>query len=393
MMAAITAGRAGATVVLIEHKDRVGKKILSTGNGRCNFTNLVQKQECYRSDNSDFPWGIIGQFTAQDTIAFFLKLGIYSKNKNGYLYPNSEQAAAVLDVLRMEIERLETIVYTNTNVKSINVKKSSFQIITENQKIDCDSLILATGSKAASVTGSDGSGYDLAKWFGHRIVPVLPALVQLQCAEKFYKNLAGIRVQGKVSLYVDEKLLSEDIGELQMTKYGISGIPVFQVSRYAARGLYHKQNVYAVLNFMPDFTEEQMVKFLKKRVEMQVEKTLETFFIGLFHKKLSDTLISLSGISRTSKVSKLTEMEIRVFAGLIQNFKTTVTATNGFEQAQICTGGVSTEELDSHTLESKLIKGLYFAGELIDVDGICGGYNLQWAWSSGHITGREAARC
>ena len=317
-----------------------------------------------------------------------MKLGIYSKNKNGYLYPNSEQAAAVLDVLRMEIERLETIVYTNTNVK-----KSSFQIITENQKIDCDSLILATGSKAASVTGSDGSGYDLAKWFGHRIVPVLPALVQLQCAEKFYKNLAGIRVQGKVSLYVDEKLLSEDIGELQMTKYGISGIPVFQVSRYAARGLYHKQNVYAVLNFMPDFTEEQMVKFLKKRVEMQVEKTLETFFIGLFHKKLSDTLISLSGISRTSKVSKLTEMEIRVFAGLIQNFKTTVTATNGFEQAQICTGGVSTEELDSHTLESKLIKGLYFAGELIDVDGICGGYNLQWAWSSGHITGREAARC
>ena len=393
MMAAITAKTHGANVFLIEHKDRVGKKILSTGNGRCNFTNIVQTKGCYRSDDPSFPSHALSQFTVSDTISFFLKLGIYSKNKNGYLYPNSEQASSVLDVLRMEIERLKINVYTDTNVKHIKKSQKGFQIQTDGKRFSCDSLILATGSKAAPVTGSDGSGYDLAKSFGHHFVPVLPALVQLKCKEKFHKNLAGVRTQAKVSVYADDTYIAEDTGELQLTKYGISGIPVFQISRFASRALYEKKRVTVELDFMPDFDDSAFESFLNTRIEARPDKTLETFFIGLFPSKLASTWISESQINRTKQVGKLTSSELHKLLQLVKHFHTNVVDTNGFEAAQICCGGVQTDELNPDTLESQLVDGLYFAGEIIDVDGICGGYNLQWAWSSGYVAGREAATC
>ena len=391
MLAAISAAQKGAVVTVLEHKERVGKKILSTGNGRCNFTNMVQEPFCYRSENIGFPWEIIEQFNAQKTIAFFLQLGIYSKNRNGYLYPNSDQASAVLDVLRMEMDRLHVKVLTETECIKIVPKKNKFTILTNKGTIQAERVILAAGSKAAPSTGSDGSGYALAKALGHRIIPVLPALVQLRCKENFYKSLAGVRVQGRVSLYIDGECMAEDTGEIQLTQYGISGIPVFQVSRYASQGLREKKEVKAVLNFMPDFTETQFTAFLKARIGMRPDKTLEEFFIGLFNKKLCSLWIKLSKIPRETSVSELSESEINRLIRLIQQFEVCVEQTNSFEQAQICCGGVSTEEVNPKTLESVYIPGLYFAGEILDVDGMCGGYNLQWAWSSGYIAGREAA--
>lgn len=393
MMAAISAKNHGAEVILIEHKDRVGKKILSTGNGRCNFTNIDQSPKYYRSDTPEFPISVLSQFSVPDTISFFLKLGVYSKNRNGYLYPNSDQASSVLDVLRFEIDRLGIRVYTDTNVTDIQKTKKGFQIHTHQKTYSCDSLILATGSKAAPVTGSDGSGYNLAKSFGHSLAPVLPALVQLKCKESFYKNLAGIRTQAKVILCINEEPIAEDIGELQLTKLGISGIPVFQISRFAARGLYEKQNVTAELDFMPDFDDDALTSFLNTRIQSKPDKTLDTFFIGLFPAKLANTWISLSKISRDKKVSNLSENEKLVLLNLIKHFHTEIIDTNGFESAQVCAGGVRGNELDADTLESKLVDHLYFCGEIIDVDGICGGYNLQWAWSSGYVAGREAATC
>ena len=391
MMAAITSAREGARVTILEHKERIGKKILSTGNGRCNFTNTYQTPACYRSDNRDFAWNIIQKFNVEKTISFFKELGIYPKDRNGYLYPYSDQAAAILEVLQIEVAKLDICVMTEINVLDIQPVKKEIRITTDKKTITADSVILACGSKAAPVTGSDGSGYQLAKLFGHRIVPVLPALVQLRCAEKFYKSISGVRVQGTVEIYADDIFLASDTGEIQLTNYGISGIPVFQVSRYAAKALYKKQSVTAILNFMPDMNKEEFLLFLQERITLCPYKTLDEFFTGVFPKKLCELWIRLSRLPKEMRVSDLSGEQLEKLVLLIQHLRTHITETNSFEQAQICCGGVDTTEINPDTLESNYVPGIYFAGELLDVDGICGGYNLQWAWSSGFVAGKEAA--
>lgn len=391
MMAAITAAREGVKVTILEHKDRIGKKILSTGNGRCNFTNTYQTPACYRSDNRDFAWNIIQKFNVEKTISFFKELGIYPKDRNGYLYPYSDQAAAILEVLQIEIAKLDICVMTEINVLDIQPVKRGIRVTTDKKTITVDSVILACGSKAAPVTGSDGSGYQLAKLLGHRIVPVLPALVQLRCAEKFYKSISGVRVQGTVEIYADDISLASDTGEIQLTNYGISGIPVFQVSRYAAKAIYQKQLVTAVLNFMPDMNKDEFLSFLQERITLCPHKTLDEFFTGIFPKKLCELWIRLSRLPKEMRVSDLSGEQLEKLVLLIQHLRTHITETNAFEQAQICCGGVDTTEINPDTLESNYVPGIYFAGELLDVDGICGGYNLQWAWSSGFVAGKEAA--
>lgn len=390
LIAAITAAENGGSVCIIEHNERVGKKIRSTGNGRCNFTNLCQEPACYHSDNPVFPWEILERFPVSKTISFFQKLGLYCKNKNGCLYPQSGQAEAVMEVLRMEAVRLGVKLRVKENCEDINPQKKGFLIRTDKDTFFTHKVILATGSKAAPTSGSDGSGYALARALGHSLVPVLPALVQLRCKEDFYKSLGGIRVDGSVELYVDRECLGRDSGEIQLTNYGISGIPVFQVSRYASIGLYEKKKVTAVLNFMPDFTEEEFLGFLKDRIKSCYSKTVEEFFVGLFHKKLSTLWFNQAGIKNSLQAGDFTEESIRRLAYLIQHFSTKVIDTNSFTQAQVCRGGVSTNEV-TEKMESRLVSGLYFAGEILDVDGLCGGYNLQWAWSSGHVAGEEAA--
>lgn len=391
MMAAITAAREGVKVTILEHKDRIGKKILSTGNGRCNFTNTYQTPACYRSDNRDFAWNIIQKFNVEKTISFFKELGIYPKDRNGYLYPYSDQAAAILEVLQIEIAKLDICVMTEINVLDIQPVKRGIRVTTDKKTITVDSVILACGSKAAPVTGSDGSGYQLAKLLGHRIVPVLPSLVQLRCAEKFYKSISGVRVQGTVEIYADDISLASDTGEIQLTNYGISGIPVFQVSRYAAKAIYQKQLVTAVLNFMPDMNKDEFLSFLQERITLCPHKTLDEFFTGIFPKKLCELWIRLSRLPKEMRVSDLSGEQLEKLVLLIQHLRTHITETNAFEQAQICCGGVDTTEINPDTLESNYVPGIYFAGELLDVDGICGGYNLQWAWSSGFVAGKEAA--
>lgn len=391
MMAAITAAREGVKVTILEHKDRIGKKILSTGNGRCNFTNTFQTPACYRSDNIDFAWNIIQKFNVEKTISFFKELGIYPKDRNGYLYPYSDQAAAILEVLQIEIAKLDICVMTEINVLDIQPVKRGIRVTTDKKTITVDSVILACGSKAAPVTGSDGSGYQLAKLLGHRIVPVLPALVQLRCAEKFYKSISGVRVQGTVEIYADDISLASDTGEIQLTNYGISGIPVFQVSRYAAKAIYQKKSVTAVLNFMPDMNKDEFLSFLQERITLCPHKTLDEFFTGIFPKKLCELWIRLSRLPKEMRVSDLSGEQLEKLVLLIQHLRTHITETNAFEQAQICCGGVDTTEINPDTLESNYVPEIYFAGELLDVDGICGGYNLQWAWSSGFVAGKEAA--
>ena len=212
----------------------------------------------------------------------FEELGVYAKNRNGYMYPYSDQASSVTEALKMELERLQIDVRLQTECTDIFPRKKGFtlQIVKDGKKgkIYADHVILCTGSRAFPASGSDGSGYDLAKKLGHKIIPVLPALVQLRCEEKFFKSIAGVRVQGTVSIWSENQCLAKDTGELQLTNYGISGIPVFQVSRYAAIALYKKKKVQAILDFMPEFSEDELEKFLIKRAKMRPYKRADQFF-------------------------------------------------------------------------------------------------------------------
>lgn len=395
MMAAITVARLGGTVTIIESQKKVGKKILATGNGRCNFTNQVQETSCYHSDNVGFPFDIYQQFPYKETIVFFEELGIYPKSRNGYIYPYSDQAIAILDVLKMELERLGVQIIFEMQCKEIILQQQGFLLTlqkgcSENViELLADKVIIATGSKASNIAGSDGAGYNLAKSLGHTIVPVLPGLVSLRCAEPFYKRLVGLRMQGNIRLFVKNKEIAQDQGEIQLTNYGISGIPVFQVSRFAAKGLYQNQQVRAEIDFMPDLSEKELERFLLKRCKQQPEKNMRDFLIGLFPNPFIEAVLLLTD-SPVNKNAGMMSERMNALAKQIKCLKTTIIDTNTFEQAQVCSGGVDTKEVNSRTLESLLIRDLYFAGEVLDVDGICGGYNLQWAWSSGYVTGREA---
>ena len=391
MMAAVTAASEGARVILLEHKDRIGKKILSTGNGRCNFTNIHQEPICYHSEDPLFPWEVVERFNAQAVISFFFQLGVYSKNRNGYIYPNSDQASAVLDAFRMELDRLKVEIRTGVECREIRPGKKGFTVLTDQEPVRADRVILCAGSKAAPTTGSDGSGYDLAKKLGHRILPVLPALTALKCEEKFFKSIAGVRANGSVSIWSGGECIAKDTGEIQLTDYGISGIPVFQVSRYASKVLYEKKETDAVLDFMPDFTKTQTDAFLRARAKTRPDKSAEMFLIGLFHKKLCDLWIRLSEIPRQRKAGELTEDEIARLTNLIKEFRVRVRETNPYDKAQVCCGGVDTREVDPETLESVYVPGVYFAGEILDVDGMCGGYNLTFAWASGYVAGKAAS--
>ncbi len=392
LVAAISAAREGASVTIIEQKERVGKKILSTGNGRCNLTNEYMTPDCFRGEDTAIVSEVLEQFGYAETVEFFTSLGVVFRNRQGYLYPNSDQASTILDVLRMEIERLDVTVLTEQSVLDINKTSKGYYITTTKGTISGDAVILATGGKAAPVLGSDGSGYALAKKFGHSVSPVVPALVQLRGTRTDYKQVAGVRTQAKVSLYVADCFMGEDTGELQLVDYGFSGIPVFQISRFAAKGLYEKKGVEIELDFIPAMTEEAFADMIYNRMTMHGYKEAEDFLVGIFHKKLIGFLLKAVGISPRATMYSLEREQIEDLIRVCKHFKDEIRGTNDFPQAQVCAGGVRTSEVSGSTLESAYENDLYLTGELLDIDGICGGYNLQWAWSTGYIAGKHAAK-
>lgn len=391
MTAAIFAARQGAAVTLLEHTDRIGKKILATGNGRCNLSNLRMEEACFYSSRAELPMKVIQGFPVRRTLDFFEELGIVIKDRGGYLYPYSGQAGSVLEVLQRELKCCQVNIVTSCTVQEIRERsKGGFLLKSSCGEFRTDALIIAAGSKAAPKTGSDGSGYELARRMGHRIIKPLPALVQLRCRESFYPQLAGVRTDARVSLYHEKTLLAADQGELQLTDYGISGIPVFQVSRMAARALDEKKAVRAVIDFYPIAAKAETKAMLKQRSQRSSTLKMEDFFCGWFHQKLAAVFLKLLHIKPNRPANSLTEKELTRLTELVKEFPTEVTAVNSFEHAQTCCGGVDMEEINPNTMESKKKKGLYLIGELLDVDGICGGYNLQWAWSTGAIAGTHA---
>ena len=392
MTAAIRAARMGAQVSVYERNDRVGKKILSTGNGKCNFSNEKMSAEFYRGSGVMLVEPIFQTFGVGDTKAFFTELGMRIKDRDGYLYPASGQASTVLDVLRYELKRLPVNIHTDRRATELNAGSNGIAVVTEDGiKEKYDAVVLACGGKAAPKTGSDGQGFVFAKKLGHHIVPVVPALTALRCSEDFYKRVAGVRCDANLTLYIDGQPVRSDAGELQWTDYGISGIPVFQISRDAAYGILEHRTVTVKINLMPDFTEDDAYGlFWKERWERQGGQAMEQFVTGLVNKKIGLLFLKLAGIRENERAAEVSPARREKLQKLYRSLTVSVCGTNSFDQAQVCAGGVDCHEV-TDTLESRIAPGVFFAGEILDIDGICGGYNLQWAWSSGTVAGRAAA--
>lgn len=389
LAAAIQAARQGASVTVLEHTAKPGKKLLSTGNGKCNITNLMTPEGAYRGNQPEFIRKVLDNVSVKQTLEFFRELGLVLTDRNGYVYPYSGQASSVLDALLFELDHLGVSIITDCEVEKIT---KDLSLVTSKGKKKADAIILAAGSMAAPKTGSDGSGYQLAKALGHHMVKPLPALVQLRCREKWYKQAAGVRTEASVTLKIDGKTAAADRGELQFTDYGISGIPVFQVSRYGARGIDADLQVTAELDFLPSMDFDSTRRLLSERAEHFASRPAEEFLNGVFNQKLARILLKEAGILKECMVKNISPVQIKKLVSVIKGLKTEILSANSFDQAQVCSGGIDTREVDPDTMESKLIKGLYLAGEILDVDGICGGYNLQWAWSCGLLAGTYAGR-
>lgn len=386
MVCAITLAENGHKVTVFDHKDRIGKKILSTGNGRCNISNTDQDISHYYGDE-EFIKEVLSKCDLNRTVDFFTKLGIVLKDKNGYLYPYSEQASAVLDVLRFELRKLNVNIITDCDIKDIYKNTdNSFTVVNGSSKEMFERCVIATGSKAAKTTGSDGSGYDLLKKFGHTIIKPLPALTKLFSDNPVCKSVAGVRADGKVTLFVDNNAVACDRGEIQYIKDGISGIPVFQISHYASRALDYKCKVEAVIDLCPDLSIEDTYMWLAIRSNNLRDRAIEELLIGYLNKNLANAVIKNSGVKFSTLCKELSDEDIRKITNELKNMKYVITGTGDFDNAQICCGGVATDEVNTN-MESNLIDGLYICGEILDVHGDCGGYNLQWAWSSGIVAG------
>ena len=392
MMAAITAKRKGANVILLERNNRVGKKILATGNGRCNYTNVNLNIANYHGENPKFAYSTLSQFGVVETMDFFEQLGITPAiEDNGKVFPLSFQSSSILDVLRFEMEDLGIEVLTDSFVKEIEKGDNFVLILNNGKKVYGDKVILATGGNAAPNTGSDGYGYKLAQSLGHTIVPIFPGLVQLKLEGDIFKQIDGVKVLGKASLYREGQLIKEDIGDVLFTNYGISGPPILQISRTALQYLNKGDNVEIGVSIIHTRTEEELYEYLKYRFGFMPKKTIEIGLIGFINKRLILPILREVNINKDKQIAHLTNEEIRQISNILTDWRFNIIGSKSFKDAQVTAGGVNTNEINPSTMESKLVKGLFFAGEIVDIDGDCGGFNLQWAWSSGYVAGENAS--
>ena len=391
MMAAITARKSGKEVVILERKDRILKKVLITGNGRCNITNVNANISNYFGKNISSVENILNSFNPQDTMDFFNGLGIICNEENrGKVYPLSGQASSVVDALRFEAERLGIKIETEFYVRKIEKEGFKFKIYSEDRKkIEAGRVIIAAGGQSYPELGSNGSGFELAKELGHSVTKLSPSIVQLKTEKHQVKGLQGIKTDVAVTAYGDNKKICTYDGELLFTDYGISGNVVFNIS--FVMPLY--KNVEFEIDFMEKFDYNELYEMLKERKKIMSHLTMENYFNGMINKKLGQFLSKVSGIEKLSKpVKDLNDSEIRKLCTVLKKYRIKILDTTGFKNAQVTAGGVSLDEVNSETLESKIVKGLYFSGEVLDVYGECGGFNLQWAWASGYIAGKNAAK-
>lgn len=392
LMAALAARMWGATVVLLEKNPRVGKKLLTTGNHQCNLSNLHLTADRFHGDPI-LAMGVIGNFNLNATLALFWRLGLEStRDGEGRVFPRSFQAAAVLDVLRFDAE--ESGVRMECGAEVVRLERSGAEFLAETQdgrRFIAGRVILCTGGKAAPQTGSDGRGLELAQRLGHAVVEPFPALVQLKLDGALHKAMEGMRWDAEARLLVDGRTDGTARGEVLFAAYGISGPAVLALSRSAVEAWTAGRRVELALNLLPEQPEEETLNFIQYRVRNKPQRTLEHFLTGWINKRIGQTLLKSLGLDWARPWSSLTDAEQALLAHTLHDWTFAVAGHTGWPNAQVTAGGVDTAEIHPETLESRKVPGLHFAGEVLDVDGDSGGFNLQWAWSSGWVAGSAAA--
>ena len=432
-MAAIGAAESGASVVVFDKNDRPARKICATGNGRCNLVNLYQDEKCWYTSSGVSVRERLASFSERDLLAFFEERGIWFHDRQGYVYPGTDQASVIADVLIREMDRLRVGVFPGNRVTGIeknpsglfritvesvggseqgkeknsrnrrknedrrknernrNLQTGSVRAVPERRICLADRVILCTGGLAGPVFGCSGDGYALAESLGHSRIPTVPALTPLLCPEKALKLAAGVRCPAAITLVCDGEAAGSEQGELQIVETAVSGIPVFQLSRLAGYALRDGREVRIRADFLPGMPEEEWQKQADLRLRDDRNQTLEQLFMGLVHPKLLRFILNRLGLVSEQKRAGVKAEQIRQVLELMRGLDFEITGLAGYEKAQVTAGGIPLTETDPDTMESLACPGLYLAGELLDADGICGGYNLQWAMTGGLLAGRAAA--
>ncbi len=401
LVAAIEAAKKGAKVTIIEKNNKEGKKLLATGNGRCNITNLSMDISKYRSENPSFVNDLLRRYTVKDIRDFFEGISLKTRDINGYVYPYSLQAQTVVSKLVNECKRLGINILLNTECISVNKNKNglfdlkvvrkgernSTEILQANSVILSTGLVAGVGLKGESIDEKNILALEYAKKTGHKISKVVPGLTALKCKNKHQSKVSGVRWESKVATYIEGRKVYEDIGELQFADYGISGIVVFQNARYASYGLAEKKKTEVIIDMMPDLECAELYDMLNSQIKQFQDMSLYDILEGVFNNKLVQYILLNAEINGSIKAKNFKDIDLLV--KVIKELKLQVTGTRGFEYAQVCAGGINTNDV-KETMESKYIDNLYFTGEVLDVDGMCGGYNLHFAFASGIEAGKNA---
>ena len=397
MMAAVFAARNENEVYLYEKNEKLGKKLFITGKGRCNLTNTADMEELFAAvvSNPKFLYSSFYSFTNEQTIAFFEELGVKTKvERGGRVFPVSDHSSDVIRGLERELNRLGVHIVLNTEVKELLAVNGSVRglLLASGKRTDADAVIVAAGGLSYPSTGSTGDGYRMAESCGHKITPLSPALVPMEVKEWYAKELMGLSLRNiGITITDGSKKLYQDFGEMLFTHYGVSGPVILSASSITGSRLKEKELTLHI-DLKPALTKEQLDKRVLREFESNHNRQFKNAVAGLFPAKLLPVMVDLSGIPEEKRVNEITKEERKKFTDLIKDFTMTLTGLRSYSEAIITRGGISVKEIDPGTMESKLIKGLFFAGEVLDLDSVTGGFNLQIAWSTGFLAGAHAGQ-
>lgn len=389
LIAAIEAARIpGCRVTLLERQARVARKLLATGNGRCNLTNADLSAVHFHGADTDFAQRVLHRFGLKDTLSFFAGLGLLTVTEpGGRIYPFSDSANSVADVLRLTAEQLGVQLITGTEVHTVSHNRGGFTAEAEQSSYRADRLIVACGGAAGAKLGGGVGGYRLLESFGHRRTKLYPSLVQLRADDRCTRALKGVRADAEIALCDNARVLAQSAGEIQFTEYGVSGPAAFEISRTAAQYTGRAQLRLDLARTLP---QAQLLNMLQQKAAAFPALTAENLLTGMLHNRLGRTVVQRCELAFETPLGTLTQPELARVAATVKHFSLPFAGALGFESAQVTAGGIETVGFDSNTMQSRLVPGLYACGEVLDVDGDCGGYNLQWAWSSGRLAGRSA---
>ena len=389
MAAALAASEyENAQVVLMERQARLGKKLSATGNGRCNLSNIHAAEGGYHGDDRHFHEYALNQYPPSETLQWFSGLGLYTVTEpSGKVYPYSDQANSVVDVLRFSLERPNIQVLTDFEVQKVKKDGAVFSVSARSETLEFDRLIIACGGLAGTKLGGTMSGYKLLRSFGHKCTKLRPTLVQVKTSWPGVSALKGVRANCKAGIYQNGRLHRSSEGEIQFTEFGLSGPVIYEISRDACQGGGEWE---CTLDFLPEISSDGLAALLEQRKSSPL--TAEDLFTGILHNRLGRVIVKEAGIRGNLPICDLREDQLADVVALSKGFTVTLTEPLGMDAAQVTAGGIFTNEFDPTTMQSRLVPGLYACGEVLDVDGDCGGYNLQWAWSSGRLAGFSAGK-